>query len=138
MKRFIMLGFCFILVGCESVPVAPVILEEAMQRRFITVSQLRIGLSRGEVAGLLGKEVVTGYALTDDSSGQYKPITVVNPQRSEIIKKNNRIYTIDYYLVGIKVADDKISDDELVPLTFYKERLVGIGWDFLNKHVKGQ
>ena len=109
-----------------------------MARRFITLSQLRPGLSRVQAASLLGKDVVTGYELADAASGQYKPITVTNPYRSEAVEKNKRSYTVDYYLVGIKVPDGKISDDELVPLVFYNDQLIGSGWDFLDQNIKGK
>ncbi len=141
MKRAFVLGCCFLVAGCAGAPVAPVAVvasPEFMHRQFITTSQLQIGLTRAEVAGILGKQVVVGYALADDATEQYKPITVGNPQRSQTLTKNNKTFTIDYYLVGIKIADDKISDDELLPLVFEQDRLVGIGWDFFNKSVKGQ
>lgn len=109
-----------------------------MQRRFISMSQIRAGLTRQEVASLLGKEVVTGYSLTDEASGEYSPITVPNPQRTETIQKGKKSYSVDYYLVGIKNADDKVSDDELVPVVYFNDHVAGIGWDFLNQRVKGQ
>ncbi len=137
MKRLIAVGFCCVVCGCSSLPVAPSVSQESTERQFIVSSQLHVGLSRDEVSGLLGKEVVTGYALADEITEQYKPITVPNPQRSEMIKKNGKIYMVDYYLAGIKVADDKISDDELLPVVFESDRLVGSGWDFFNKHFKG-
>lgn len=142
MKRLFWMGFCTLLVsGCASVPTSPsvgIVSQELMQKQFISTSQLHAGLSRAQVAELLGKEVVTGYALVDQLTEEYKPITVANPQRSETIKVNQRTYDVDYYLAGIKVADDKISDDELVPVVFENDRLVGHGWDFFNAHLKAR
>lgn len=137
-RVLVLLGLVFVLMGCEHVPVSSVMAPEILQQRFITTSQLHMGLNRAEVEALLGKEVVIGYSLVDEKSEQYKPLTIVNPQRSEIVNRNNKTYSVDYYLIGIKVADDKISDEELVPLIFQDDRLVGIGWDFLGKTVKGQ
>ena len=102
------------------------------------MSQVRNGLTRQEVAGLLGKEVVAGYSLTDEASGEYSPITISNPQRTETIQNGKRSYTVDYYLVGIQAADEKVSDDELAPVVFLNDRVVGMGWDFLDQRVKGQ
>jgi len=139
-KRFFLLGLCGLLCGCGSVPVAPSasVDQQVMQRRFISVSQIHSGLTRAEVTSLLGKEVVTGYSLTDESSGEYTPITAANPNSTETIQKGKKSYSVDYYLVGIKVADDKVSDDELVPVVFQNEKVVGIGWDYLNAlRVKG-
>ncbi len=142
MKRLFWMGFCTLLVsGCASVPTSPsvgIVSQVLMQKQFISTSQLHAGLSRAQVAELLGKEVVTGYALVDQLTEEYKPITVANPQRSETIKVNQRTYDVDYYLAGIKVADDKISDDELVPVVFENDRLVGHGWDFFNTHLKAR
>ena len=42
------------------------------------MSQVRNGLTRQEVAGLLGKEVVAGYSLTDEASGEYLSIIIFN------------------------------------------------------------
>ncbi|MCC6758746.1 MAG: hypothetical protein IT395_03870 [Candidatus Omnitrophica bacterium] len=140
MKRLFLIGFCFILGGCETAPVSSVKTADPqiMQRRFISTSQVRNGLTRQEVAGLLGKEVVAGYSLTDEASGEYSPITILNPQRTETIQNGKKSYAVDYYLVGIKAADEKVSDDELVPVVFLNDRVVGMGWDFLDQRVKGQ
>jgi hypothetical protein len=129
----------FILAGCESVPVQSSLPVEngVMARRFVALSQLRTGLSRAECATILGKEIVTGYELVDAAAKQYNPITISNPYRTEMISKNAKNYNVDYYLVGIKVADDKVSDDELVPLVFYNDHLIGSGWDFLNQRIRG-
>lgn len=138
MKKLLLLSCCIFMCGCESAPVSQSVpVDPVMQRRFISVSQLRPGLTRSEVAGLLGKEVVTGYSLTDEASGEYAPITVPNPQRAETIQKDKKAYSVDYYLVGVKVADDKVSDDEVVPVIYLNDRIVGVGWDFLNQRVKG-
>ncbi len=138
MKRLILIGLGLVWGGCASVSPSPMASVEVMQRRFISLSQLHPGLSRSEVDSLLGQEVVSGYSLADDSSGRYKPITLPNPQRSETVKKGKKDYLVDYYVVGIKIADDKISDDELAPLVYYNDRLVGIGWDYVNKYLKDQ
>ena len=134
MNRWIVFGFSVLLVGCASVETIPLksANTDIMQHRFISVSQLHTGLTRVEVATLLGKEIVTGYALVDEAGDQYKPITVGNPYRAEVIEKNKKTYAVDYYLIGIRTADDKVSDDELIPVIFNNDRLVGIGWDFFN------
>ena len=140
MKRLFSAGLCVLLGGCASAPApGPMAADpQVMQRRFISVSQIHTGLTRTEVASLLGREVVTGYALTDEAGGEYTPITAANPHRTETVQNGKKSYSVEYYLVGIKVADDKVSDDELVPVIFQNEKVVGIGWDFLNQRVKGQ
>lgn len=139
MKKYIfVLLFCVLAAGCETVPTQKSLTTDpgVFSRRFISLSQLRSGLTRTEVSSLLGKEVVTGYELADESIGRYTPITVANPYRSETIIMNSRNYVVDYYLVGIKAADDKISDNELMPLIFADDRLIGSGWEYLNQYIK--
>ncbi|MCB9771675.1 MAG: hypothetical protein H6754_03920 [Candidatus Omnitrophica bacterium] len=135
MNRCVILGLSILLAGCASVETGPAKPSntDIMQHRFISLSQLRTGLTRAEVVTLLGKEIVMGYALVDEAGDQYKPITVGNPYRVEVIEKNKKMYAVDYYLIGIKTADDTVSDDELVPLIFNNDRLIGIGWDFFNR-----
>jgi len=138
-KYVIVFCACFLSAGCESVPVQSSLPVDnsVMARRFVSLSQLRTGISRSRSADLLGREVVTGYELVDAAAGQYNPITVPNPYRTGMITRNARNYTVDYYLTGIKAADGKVSDDELVPLVFYNDRLIGSGWDFLNQRIRG-
>ncbi len=139
MKYIFLFCSCLVLAGCESVPVQSSLPADqgVMARRFVTLSQLRTGLTRAECATILGKEIITGYELVDAGAKQYNPITTTNPYRTELISKNSKNYNVDYYLVGIKVADDKVSDDELVPLVFYNDHLIGSGWDFLNQRIRG-
>lgn len=128
------------LMGCESVPVQDNLSVQtgSLTRRFISLSQLRKGLSRAETASVLGKEVVIGYELVDQAAEQYKPVTIPNPQRRETITKGSRAYDVDFYVLGIKTADDRISDDEMVPIVFYQDQLIGVGWEFLDQQIRGR
>ncbi len=36
----------------------------------------------------------------------------------------------------VKKSDDKITDDELAPLVFQNDKLIGQGWDFFKKEIK--
>jgi len=93
-------------------------------------------MTRLEVKGILGERVVTGYEMTDPKRGQFRPLTIENPYKTGIFIKDEKRYDVDYYVVGIKVPDDKISDDEVVPLVFFQDKLVGQGWQFLNTKIK--
>ncbi len=135
-KNILFFIFMFIVSGCAStdpysyreIPVA--------SRRFLSLRQIYVGMTRQEVASVLGSQVIVGYEIHDDTSDQYSPITVKNPYRQEEYVKGNKIYNIDYYFVGIDTADGTISDQELAPLVFVKDQLMGYGWDYLNKKVK--
>jgi len=47
-----------------------------------------------------------------------KPLTIVNPYKSEDIKTKDGVYTVEYYVTSVKQSDGVITDDELVPLVF--------------------
>lgn len=138
MKFLVMLILVVFWSGCESAPVNPKPSQDNFQKRFVTLSSLQKGMSRPEVSALLGKTATVGYELVDENSDRYRPVTLPGPLKTETINKSGKIYTVDYYLAGIKIADDKVSDDEVVPVVFLKDKLAGYGWDFFNADVKGQ
>ncbi|MCK5214024.1 MAG: hypothetical protein KAR05_01565 [Candidatus Omnitrophica bacterium] len=142
MRNIILLFVCFILTGCMSLLEDPTPEVESaanipvMKRRFVSLRQVRNGMTKSEVASVVGYKVVVGYELIDLNKEQYKPVTLENPYRSEVMQKNGKRYDIDYYLVGIQEPDDKVSDDELVPLVFQKDKLIGQGWEYYNNKIK--
>ena len=147
MKR-LLVAMTIVLCGC-AVTYEGVGLQEmstrteeakmsGMTRRFLSISQIHDGMTRSEVKSVLGEQVVVGYELADENGDQYKPVTAPNPFRSEQLRKGLKTYDVDYYFVGIKQADDQVTDDELVPLVFSNDTLVGTGWLYLNRQVKGE
>lgn len=107
-----------------------------LSRRFISLRQVRRGMTQKEVAAVLHDKVITGYEMSQMKTGQYKPITVDNPHRVEVFKKGSKEFQIYYYLVGITKADGQVTDDELVPIVFKKNKVIGKGWKFLNQKIK--
>lgn len=95
-------------------------------RQFVSVSQLQKALTRSEAEALLGSQVIIGYDMPDTRTKRYKPVIIQNPYRTEELDA----YVIDYYFAGINKVDDKITDDELIPLIFRDEALIGWGWEF--------
>ena len=105
-------------------------------RRFISLQPIDVGMTKKEVEAALTSKVIVGYELIDEKTGQYRPIIVTNPYRSETLTKGSEAFIVDYYLAGINQQDDKVTDDELVPLVFRKEKLIGFGWPFLEEKIK--
>lgn len=138
-KKILTIAVCVLLAGCAAIEVqeqAPAAVETSLSRRFVTLRQIAPGMTRPEINSLLGSEIVIGYELVNPANGQYKPITVKNPYRSETVKKGPKEFVVDYYLVGIKEPDDQVTDDELVPLVFQRDKFMGSGWDYLNQKIK--
>lgn len=138
MRKYIFISLAFWAAGCVSVETLP---EEAfssggkvVQARIYSV---RVGMTYDEVAAAMGEKAVIGYDLADAFQGTHKPITVPNPYRKEFFKNGpNKAYDVVYYFTRIQKADGIISDDELTPLIFENDVLIGKGWEDLNK-IKG-
>ena len=142
MRKIVIVACCFLLAGCftvsENIAPSDESVEESaggMQRRFISLRQVYKGMTRQEVKGVLLPKVIVGYELKDEESKQYKPITISNPYRSKSIQKGSKHYDVDYYLFGIMKSDGQVSDEELVPLVFHGDRLIGYGWAFFNQKI---
>ena len=133
LKRLAGIGILVLsLVGCALTQENTPLDLSAMTHQFISLELVHPGMTPSEVAAVLGQQVIVGYELVDAKVGQFKPIVINNPYRRETIGK----YDVAYYFVGIKKADDQITDDELVPLIFQNGRLTAYGWPFLETKVK--
>jgi len=124
-----------ILSGCSVAYNEHTIVEDPVPtvRRLVSLHQLQKGLTRAEVRAVLGDQVIIGYEMPDSREKRYVPVILGNPYRTENFTQKNQTYTIDYYLVGINAADGKAADDELTPLVFEDNTLIGWGWDFWNR-----
>ena len=126
---------CVLLNGCVSTSyesdLSMIPIVEPFQKEFIDTSGLYLGMTQTEAADILGTEVNVGYTRSEEMVGVYDPIVVQNPYRSEIIRDGEIKYDVFYYFHGIKKADGIIAEDELYPLIFEDNRLIGRGWDYL-------
>jgi len=100
------------------------------------IRRLLLGVSREEALALIGRTATVGYEIKEGSADEYQPVTAPNPYRSQQITKGKAVYQVDYYLTHIHKADGMVSGDELTPLVFESNKLVGKGWDFLNSKTK--
>ena len=141
-----MIFLCGLLTGCAvtnvSQPPGSGKAGANPQRIFAgaeAIRRIEAGISRQEVRMIMGSETAVGYEINNSPmAGQkkYQTIGIKNPFRSESIQKQNQTFDIDYYLTQINQEDDTITNDELTPLVFVNDRLVGKGWDFFNQNVK--
>src|ERR1041384_2570468 len=129
----------FLISGCAVVTVTPsktsTISSNAIEHTFPSdeaIRKLMPGVSREEAITLIGRTVTTGYELKAGAASEYQPVTMNNPYRSQKISKGDNIYEVDYYLTYVRQADGVVSDDELTPLIFQDNKLIGKGWEFFN------
>ncbi len=143
MKALTVLILLFACCGCAVVTVkeqksetpAPLAEEKHTFSSTGVIGKLMMGISREEALALIGRTTTTGYELNASGSG-YKPVAVANPYRSQKITKGPDIFVVDYYLTEIHNADGVIANDELTPLIFQADKLIGKGWEFFNEKIK--
>jgi hypothetical protein len=121
--------FCLFLGGCVSLqdegayvsaPGAPA------GKVFNPMANIKTGMSRQEVAALTKNELMIGYNF---ESGPHKsePILLAQPYRAEMLTRGGKTYHILYYFTSVNRPDDLVADDELTPLIFENDALVGKG-----------
>jgi hypothetical protein len=126
--------FCLILSGCATTPVYNPMTSSLQQEILLNESGLKAvqdGMTLDQVHQTMGQELVIGYAY---QASNYKPLTVPNPYKSEPIK--NSPYLIEYYVEAIRQPDGVVSNDELMPLIFKENKLIGRGWPLANSLYK--
>ena len=84
---------------------------------------------------------IMGVDRTDDTDiytimGYKSTKSVTNPYRTEILKAKDQLFEIWYYYTDIKRQDGAITDDELTPLVFCENKLIGWGNQFLNDNIR--
>jgi hypothetical protein len=136
-KNIILVGSILFLSGCVTMN------EEtkstgSFPRELKSIAQMRMvatGMYKQEVRSILDEKVTIGYEQGKDGQ-TYLPLTLNNPYRFETLKSGDRVFEVYYYFIGIKQTDGQISNDELLPLVFENDRLIGKGWSFLAESVQ--
>lgn len=147
MNRLLGLLICGFLAGCAVTTVTSPVAEQPVQPVISAsvhhifpsdevIKKLLLGISREEALALIGRSTTIGYELRQGSTDEYQAVTVANPHKSQQFTKGSNVYQVDYYLVQINKADDSVTDDELTPLVFESNRLIGKGWEFFNSKIK--
>lgn len=80
------------------------------------VSLIKINMFKSQVLDIMG------YSRLDLGTK-----TISNPYKIEILDE----VEVAFYYTEIKIRDDIVADDELTPLVFKDDRLVGIGYTYL-------
>lgn len=133
MNKYFVCIFSLIFAGCVSVSEESSPLDSVLLKKnsLTNIEMVNVGMSYKEVTAILGASVRVGYQQSDQGPMVFEPINLKQPTRAEILNTQGKNYEVLYYFTGIHKADGMISDDELTPLIFQDQKLVGKGWDFL-------
>ncbi len=135
MKKIVIFSLCLLLTGCisfeaghEQAGLFPYNTQKEQPRG---LDNIRIGMSFQEVKDRLqNAEKIIGYD-KNTASGEFQKIYIKNPYRTEILKKNDTEYLVNYYFAEVKKPDGIVAEEELMPLIFKDNTLIGKGWDYL-------
>jgi hypothetical protein len=96
---------------------------------------LHVGLTKEDVIQKMGAE---GSKWCHDSffGWCYRSETFGNPYRTAGFEVQGKHYLILYYYTDVKKLDDVLTDDELTPLIFEGDKLIGWGQDLLEGTLK--
>ena len=100
------------------------------------ITQLSVGMSRGEVEKAVMGNDVAGGKIFDVLFGRFQHLDARNPMREERVRGSDGAdYEVLFYYTDLRERDNKITDDELTPVVFRDGRIVGIGYAYLGERV---
>ncbi len=112
-----------LLTGCAA-------LSESPAPSPMSFPLVSVGLTKAEVEQKMGTKLTVGYKKRGPS-GDFEPITINQPYRTESVSVDGEDWEVYYYFIRVKQPDGQITDDELEPFLFRDGRLMGRGWPFL-------
>ena len=146
MKKLIILSLgVFLLTGCVAVKNssenaalgAKYRLPTSHKNSISNINLIYEGMTYQEVVGLMGKSVVVGYQNIDFSGKNYDPVTLPAPYREDVFSGGGKTYKVLYYFNDVQNADSIVSEDELIPVVFEKNKMIGKGVSFLSSIKSG-
>jgi hypothetical protein len=91
-------------------------------------------LPRSNALAIMGSSPVT-LDYTDITGKLKKQITIANPYRTEILQISDRKLEVAYYVIDIK-EDGTVNEDDLMPIVFENDKIIGWGKEFLQSMKK--
>lgn len=93
------------------------------------ISNLQDGMTKDEVLAAMENKPLIAYQNGEE-------ISVQNPSKTEtLVGKEKSIYVL-YYMTESRAGDYTVTDDKLTPIVFENNKLIGIGWGFLDDIMK--
>ena len=126
MRKFLLLLVAFLLSGCTAIEV-PALSDD--RGALTSINRVQIGMTESDVRTIMGDRLKIGYQETQPDSGIIENISIPSPYKTEDLKIKGKVYRILYYYTKVMKSDGLIADDELTPLIFQNNKLVGKGED---------
>jgi len=112
-----------ILGGCTTC-------DEIRSKTRERLLQLSAGMTKEEVLDITGRRRIC--CTTTGATTK----TINNPYSSEILVGKGKTLEVLYYYTDRKHAGFAVRDEDLTPVVFEDDRLIGWGWNFLNEQIE--
>lgn len=93
------------------------------------LSTLSLGMTKEKVLNIMENRPLIAY-----QNGE--KISVTSPQKEEILEGKDKRLDVLYYMTEVYGKDYTVTNDKLTPLVFEGNKLIGIGWSFLEEIMK--
>ena len=93
------------------------------------LNELEIGMYENVVLMIMGSKTI---------KIESAPFAIENPFKTEIYSNNVDVYKILYFYTDLVKRDGFITDEELTPIIFKNNKLIGWGRDVWNKIVESK
>ena len=125
-KRIALLVLCLLITGCASS------LDRVRKNNRKGLLKLSAGMSREEAVKVMGRS---------GGGGSLGEPTVKSPYKNETLQRNGRNFELLYYYTDINSRihisnPSTIRDEDLTPLVFENDILIGWGRTFLKTLIK--
>lgn len=139
MKKLIYPLAAVLLTGCATMEPDQISLDRPpsavparpKQKPLTPIDQLRNGMTYDEVMALMGQEVKIGFSESGTSAESYGSVAMRNPYRIEMLNANDTPHLVVYFLTRINNSDGEVTDDELTPVVFKDNVMIGRGWNYI-------
>lgn len=139
MKKLIYPLAVVLLAGCTTMEPDQISLDQPIatppdrprQEPLTPIGQIRNGMTYEEVMALMGHEVKIGFSESETSAESYGAVAMRNPYRIEMLNADDTPHLVVYFLTQINNSDGQVTDDELTPVVFKDNLMIGQGWGYI-------
>lgn len=133
MKKMVCM-FCAVLMlaGCASLSSSKI---SALNREGL--SRLSTDMRQSEALSIMKRAEWTVCCQPAESK-EKQTLIVNNPYRSETIQTQGKTLEVFYFVTDAKEGNCVITNDQLTPLVFNNNKLMGWGWKYYNDNVPSE
>ncbi|MFC1808941.1 DUF3192 domain-containing protein [Candidatus Omnitrophota bacterium] len=122
MNKILVLALCCIFLGFSSP-------ENLRTQNRTNLIKLTPGMTKAQVLHIMQQNEAEDF----DEDGTY---AINNPYKSETLKGKRKTFEVVYYHTEVIERDRILERDELTPVIFFENKLLGWGWMYLREIVR--